>query len=294
MEGISMSAPATVVIPTFNGRSLLAEHLSSVEKMLRGADQLLVIDDASTDDTIEWLQKRYTLQPIPQNNTNSTDILEYRGALVQKHATCIVRVVSLANNVRFARAVNTAVRYVTTPVFLLLNNDVQPASDVLDVLTPLFYEDSVFAVGCHEYEDEKRSIEGGKNRLWFERGVFQHARADEFSSGPTAWVSGGSGMFATDKWQLLGGFDEAFYPAYWEDTDLSMRARKHGWKVLFSHEAVVYHYHETSNKKAFGDQKIRELSWRHQQYFTRKHANSWQLLQYYCWQPYWWWKMKVR
>ena len=282
-----MSAPVTVVIPTYNGRPLLSKHLPSVEAILRARDVLLLVDDASTDDSVEWLIKRFSAEPIPTPQSLPTDAVLYEGGLKVGEETNPVLILSLKSNVRFAGAVNHAVSLVTTPTFLLLNNDVEPMPGLLDVLVPEFFNNKVFAIGCHEFENDEKTIEGGKNKLWFERGIFQHARADEFGSGETAWVSGGSGIFDTNKWQKLGGFDPQFYPAYWEDTDISMRARKFGWKTLFCAEAVVFHKHETSNASVFGSDTIVKLSWQHQRYFTRKHANIWQLLQYYMWQPYW-------
>lgn len=279
-----MRKHVTVIIPTYNGAGLLKKHLLGVESLLQSGDALLLIDDASTDDTVAWLTKRFSAVAASDGGI-------LRGSFSKGSETHPVLIIVNPTNQRFAQSINSAVRHVSTPLFLLLNNDVEPENDVLRKLTPWFNDATVFAVGCHEYESTDRKLEGGKNLLWFQRGVFQHARAQEFSSGETAWVSGGSGMFDTKKWLQLDGFDERFYPAYWEDTDVSFRARKQGWKILFCAEAVVHHQHETSNVTAFGRANIRQLSWQHQQHFSRKHASFWQLIQYYVWQPYWWWKM---
>lgn len=287
-----MSTPVTVLIPSFNGTEILDKHLPYVESVCRDGDKLLIVDDGSTDQSVAWLQKRY--DAVKQSKIENTDAAQlYLGTFEKEHISVSVTILQMNKNVRFARAVNTAVGVVTTPTFLLLNNDVQPEPGILETLVKYFYNDQVFAVGCLEFERQDKSIIGGKNTLWFERGVFQHARAKEFSSGETAWASGGSSMFSTDKWNKLGGFDERFYPAYWEDTDISMRAKSHGWKVLFCAEAIVFHNHETSNKTAFGEKYIQKISWKQQKYFTKKHAHLVQLIQYYFWQPYWWWKMKA-
>lgn len=286
-----MSSPVTIIIPNFNGKQHLAKHLPSVEQLCRDRDKLIIVDDASTDESVAWLQKRYNVSS--ESSTSELEATIFEGTFVHEHISVAVEIVQMKQNVRFAKAVNTAVKRVTTPTFLLLNNDVEPEAGILEILSQYFYNDQVFAVGCLEYEREDKSVIGGKNALWFERGIFQHARATEFSSGKTAWASGGSSMFSTDKWNELNGFDEKFYPAYWEDTDISMRARSRGWEVLFCAEAIVFHQHETSNASTFGKDEIARLSWKHQKYFTKKHAHLVQLVQYYFWQPYWWWKMKA-
>jgi glycosyltransferase involved in cell wall biosynthesis len=46
--------------------------------------------------------------------------------------------------------------------------------------------------------------------------------------------------------QAIGTFDEGFFPAYYEDVDICLRARQHGYQVLYTPEAVAFHYESTS------------------------------------------------
>ncbi|MBP7875393.1 glycosyltransferase [Candidatus Woesebacteria bacterium] len=288
------SSPTTIVIPTYNAKELLTANLPSVEAILRPGDELLIVEDGGTDDTVQSLVERYhaVLQSSKPSAQDESYLL-YEGSVNVGKGVVPVQVMLLNTNLRFAGAVNAAVQRVRTPLFFLLNNDVEPSAGILDVLTTFFEDATTFGVGCLEYENADKSVVGGKNILSFNRGIFQHARATEFTTGETAWVSGGSGIFDTNKWKLLGGFDPKFYPAYWEDNDISFRARKRGWKTIFCAQAIVFHQHETSNESVFGQAQIRNLSWHHQNYFTRKHASFSQLLQYVLWQPYWWWKMRA-
>ncbi|MBD3279775.1 MAG: glycosyltransferase, partial [Candidatus Pacebacteria bacterium] len=56
-----MTAKATVsaVIPSFNGLELLKKHLPAVLVCLRNKDELVIVDDASTDQTAAWLRKKF-------------------------------------------------------------------------------------------------------------------------------------------------------------------------------------------------------------------------------------------
>lgn len=256
-----MTKKVSVVIPTFNGRALLEKNLPTVSACLRPDDEVIVVDDASDDGTLDWLQDTYP---------------EVKGLRNPK-------------NLRFGATANRGVQEASGDLILLLNNDVKPHSDLLTYAVPHFESAHVFAVGCleHEKNDVGKIQQGGKNRLWFQRGMFIHARADDFSSGETAWVSGGSGLFDRHKWLELGGFDARFYPAYWEDIDLSFRARQRGWQVLFEKKAVVEHHHETTHQDVFGQQKIDEMSWRNAKKFTWKNGTLWQKIQYLLWKPYW-------
>lgn len=278
------------IVPIHNGLEMVQKNLSSWLSCLSQDDELILIDDASTEGVAEWILGRLLeQQPQPTQSTlhtsrtspeSNTQVIEGK---MEEH-TC--RVLLLKDNQRFAKAVNTGVAYAKNPLVLLFNSDVVVNSDVRAVLSSHFFVSStIFAVGCLEKENEAGTL-GGKNVLSFTRGLFEHARATEFSSGPTAWVSGGSGMFDAKKWQALGGFDPRFYPAYWEDVDLSWRAREQGWQVMFDENAVVYHEHESTNATVFSSHQLAQQSFEHQKLFTRLHASPLQLIQYLIWLPY--------
>lgn len=259
----------TAVIPSYNGQHLLAKYLPAVVRALRAGDELLVVDDASSDETVSWFT---TWKKTQQKSGSTFSLIENK------------------TNQRFAKSVNRGVREAQGDLIWLLNNDVKPRTDALEKLLPYFIDDWVFAVGSMEVDPKEPAAEAGKNKLWFERGMYMHSKADSFESGPTAWASGGSALFSKDKWLKLKGFDTAYYPAYWEDIDLSFRAKKRGWQVLFEANSVVEHHHETTNQDVFGQQQMEKISWRNAQLFTWKHSNLWQRLAYMAWRPYWWWK----
>lgn len=300
----------SIVIPTYNGRKLLEKHLPAVLKAMRAGDELVIVDDASNDDTIEWLRQEFALKrsSVPKPLTSHTE-MEYWPKLSDKTAELYtssisknsaqgnVTVIVLRENQRFAAAANIGVVTAAHSYVFLLNNDVSPDSEVLEHLIDHFTDKQVFAVGCLEYEGASKSQSSrmsGKNRLWFEQGLYQHSGVPEheLTAGETAWVSGGSGMFDREKWLSLGGFDHRFYPAYWEDVDLSFRARKAGWKILFEPNAVVFHQHETTNSTEFGKRNIQVTSWHHADMFTWIHGTIWQRISFLLWQSVWLWRRR--
>lgn len=88
------------------------------------------------------------------------------------------------------------------------------------------------------------------------------------------------------KYFLLGGMDKMFAPAYWEDVDLSWRAKKMGWKILFEKKSVVFHNHETTNIKELGKKKMELLAFRNQILFVWKNIRGWQLFEHFIFLPY--------
>lgn len=281
----------SVIIPNYNGQALLAANLPLVFELLHSGDEVIVADDVSSDNSVAWLINTYSLAKA---NNSERAFTVFEGQVILGKKQLIIKVIENQQNLRFAANCNQAVSIAKNEVILLLNSDVRPETTLLKYVLPYFEDDQVFAVGCLEEEDhEGKLVAGGKNELFFARGMFQHRRASDMKTGDTAWVSGGSGMFDKKKWLKLKGFDVAFAPAYWEDVDLSFRARERGWKVLFESQAKVYHNHETTNQSAFGQAAIARMSWKNGQYFTIKNGSWWQKVQFLCWSPYWFWKMKA-
>ena len=274
----------SVVIPTYKGKSLMEKNFPSVMESLRNSDEVVIVDDGGFKETLEWLKKKYQLGKV----SKKSDYDLYQGSYQQgKKKIDLVYVVN-KTSLRFGANSNRGVELATHPLIFLVNDDVSIYSDTIKKIVPHFKDESVFAVGCLEFDHQHGGIKSGKNKLWFERGMYIHSKADDFNFGPTAWASGGSAMFCREKWLEMGGFDLAYYPAYWEDIDLSMVARQKGWKVIFDPAARVDHNHETTNTDVFGQQKMEEMSWRHSQIFTWKHADTWQKMAFLLWKPYWW------
>lgn len=263
-----MNSNISVIIPTFNGQKLLEKHLPSVAKMLDPGDEILVVDDASTDSTVEWLQ-----QMIP----------EYAKKDIHLH------ILVHAKNQRFAAAVNTGVEAAQHSYVFLLNNDVSPLSkDIKKTLLSWFSDPAFFAVGCAEVnEDSPQAQVHGRGTGGWVRGLFMHWYDPDQSSNRTLWTAGGSMLFDTAKYRELGGMDTLFYPAYEEDRDLSYRALKHGWKIAFEPKAHVLHQHETTNSTIFGQRKMQIASWKNQYLFVWKNCTDFSmLLQHILWLPY--------
>lgn len=280
----------SVVIPNYNGAHLMKQHLPAVLRSMRTGDELVIIDDCSTDESWTWLHSQF---PVSKQQTRidspafDGEISRRNWRLGQKKGD--VTLLRNRQNLRFGLSCNAAVVQAKHELIFLINTDVSPHPQTISVCQQNFQDPAVFAVGCLEHElVAGRDMIGGKNVLSFARGMFAHRRASDFTSGETAWASGGSSMFDRQKWLELGGFDPAYYPAYWEDVDLSFRAKKKGWKVLFDANAAVDHNHESTNATAFGVKKMSNMSWQHAQTFVAKNAHWKQKLQYLLWQPYWW------
>src|SRR5207248_9075434 len=101
----------------------------------------------------------------------------------------------------------------------------------------------VFAVSSALLDEEGKAITRSRTLGTLHRGRFriEAFHADEVV--PTLDAGGGCAVFDREKLLALGGFDELYWPFYWEDTDLSYAAWKRGYRVLLEPRSLMLHRH---------------------------------------------------
>lgn len=240
----------SIVVLNWNGVYLLKKYLPSVIAASAGAE-VIIVDDGSTDASCEFI--RYNFPSV--------------------------RLVVKPIHEGFASSANVGVNAATRDIVVLLNTDVKPRRDFLRFITPHFRDPQIFAVGCLDksYEDGIFVARGRGEAIW-RRGFYIHWKGD-IHSGNTAWVSGGSGAFRKSMWQKLGGMDTIFNPFYWEDIDLSYRALKAGYRLVFEPKSIVEHYHEEGKIQLnYTPSSIQRIAYRNQFIFIWKNLSNLQLL----------------
>ncbi len=263
-EGGRLSGLASIVVLNWNGKELLAQGLQSILAAVRAdgrPHEILVVDNGSTDGSVEFVQAAF-----PE-----------------------VGVVSLPRNQGFAEGNNAGVRAARNDVVVLLNNDMIVASGFLRPLLDGFGP-RTFAVSSQIFlqNPAARREETGKTAATFRRGMmdFSHRmlnrEAPARSYYPVFWAGGGSSAFHRSRFLQLGGFAAVYSPAYVEDTDLSYRAWKAGWEVLFAPASVVYHKHRATSSRSFNSKELQILIQRNQFLFIWKNIHSWGLLLSHC------------
>lgn len=241
-----MKRTVSIVLPNWNGAHLLRKHLPHVLAAAPGA-QVIVADDASTDGSLTLLRERFPG----------------------------VKVVGGKTQKGFAGNVNRGVARAKGEIVVLLNTDVRPKKDFLKPLLEHFKNPDVFGVGClEESHDPGGIVLRGRGVARWQQGFFIHERGDVAKPG-TAWVSGGSAAFRRSFWNVLGGMDELFNPFYWEDIDLSYRALKAGYRIVFEPASVVGHFHEEGKiKSEFTPAQVKRIAYRNQFLFIWKNLSD--------------------
>ena len=210
---------AVVVIPTLNACALLGEALASVDAQTVPVD-VIVVDNASSDGTLELLATRFPHVTVIRNE----------------------------ENIGFGRAVNRGAAASTdADVLVLVNNDAVCAPDFVAQLLAPFADPAVGMVagvllqGAAPELIDSAGIEldttlGSWDYLWTQPvGVLDAARDPV---GPC----GGAAAYRLPAFRELGGFDEVLF-AYWEDVDLALRFREAGWRCVLASGARALHRH---------------------------------------------------
>lgn len=253
-----MAIKISIVIPNYNGRQLLEKNLPKVIVACQNCE-IIVVDDASTDDSVDFIKKFY-----PQ-----------------------IKLVAHQKNQRFAAACNSGVKAGQGETIVLLNTDVDPEINFLKPLISHFDDLRVFAVGCQEKDiQDGKIILSGRAEARFERGFLVHWRANDQNQPETFWAAAGSMAVSREKYLKLGGMDTLFRPAYYEDIDLSWRAKEMGWKVLFEPKSVVNHHHETTNISVFSRQQMKIYAYKNQFLFIWKNGDLGIVVTHLFWLPY--------
>lgn len=231
----------SIVILNWNGRHLLEESLPALERAVRFSGknhEIIVVDNGSHDDSVDWLRRKYP------------------------H----FKIVVLKENIGFGEGNNRGVEAASNDVVVLLNNDMIVSEDFLSPLLNGFSDSQVFAVSSQIFFPEnKHRQETGNTQLCFKWGYphLSHAPVRRVHKVrgylPVLWAGGGSSAFHRERFLELGGFSSLFSPCYFEDTDLSYRAWRRGWTVLLAANSQVLHKHRSSSSTRFSPSQLERL-----------------------------------
>lgn len=256
-----------VVIPNYNGLKLINENLPKViESVKKYKAKIIIVDDCSEKDEFEGLSDFV-------NRLNTKKIILLRNE----------------KNLGFSSTVNRGVSDSDADLVVLLNTDVIPEKEFLDAALKDFLSDlNLFGVGFMDKSiEEGKFVLRGRGLASWHKGMITHRRG-EVDKSDTFWISGGSSLIRRDLFEKLSGFDDLYNPFYWEDIDLSYRARKAGFSIKFESKSVVEHRHkEGSIRRHYGDFKIKTIAYRNQFIFIWKNITDINLiLSHVLWLPY--------
>lgn len=230
-----------VVILNWNGKSFLEQFLQKVIDYSKNDADIIVADNASTDDSIEYLKYNFPEVKIIQNSFNAG----------------------------FATGYNRALKQLKNKYFILLNSDIEVTENWIKPVIELMESDQKIAA-CqpkirsfhHRDEFEYAGGAGGyidKYGYPFCRGrIFQSMEKDHGQYDDVVevfWASGACMFVRADLYHKYEGLDGDFF-AHMEEIDLCWRFKNHGYKIMYCPDSMVYHVGggtlpKTSSRKTY-------------------------------------------
>ena len=215
-----------VVILNWNGKKMLERFLPSVTAYTQGDAEVIIADNGSTDDSLDFVRAQYPG----------------------------LRIIELDKNYGFAGGYNRALQQVKADYYVLLNDDVE--------VTPGWIEPVVAQMQQHP----DTAICQPKLLMYDQRDTFEYAggaggfldkygypfcRGRMFTSleqdngqyntpGEIFWASGAAMFVRADVWHQLGGLDDDFF-AHMEEIDFCWRAKNAGYRVEYCPQSTVFH-----------------------------------------------------
>ena len=214
----------SIIIPVFNHSNYTFNCLNSLQSIKSVKYEVIVVDDASTDDTQEILGK-----------------------------ISGIRIVTNTNNLGFIRSCNRGASEARGELICFLNNDTKVLPNWLEsLLTVINNDPHVGAVGSKLiYPDGRLQEAGGimwKDASGCNFGRFNDPNKPEYNYlREVDYCSGASLLVQKELFKSIGGFSEEFLPAYYEDTDLCFTIRKLGYKVIYQPKSQVIHFEGISS-----------------------------------------------
>lgn len=208
MESPIETKTVSIIIPTFNGASRIGNCLDALlpQTAARGAE-IIVVNDGSTDNTVEVVGRYTTVQLISQANAGPA-AARNRGALAAKGS-----------------------------ILLFTDDDCVPMPNWIDAMLEPFHDLEV-AGAKGVYRTHQTSLVARFVQVEYED---RYRLMADLSS--IDFIDTYSAGFRRDRFLEVKGYDTAFPLACAEDIELSYRMSALGWKMTFAPAAIVYHTH---------------------------------------------------
>ncbi len=246
-----MQMRTTIIIPNYNGLHFMEQCFESLKKQTVKDFKVLVVDNGSSDGSVEWLKEH----KIPS--------------------------IFLPENTGFPGAVNTGIRAADTPYVILLNNDTVVAPGYVEALEEAIGRSKkIFSVSSCQIQMHEPSLMDDAGDMYsvlgwaYQRGVGQPVKRYEKSRRVFA-ACAAAGIYRREVFEKIGLFDEIHF-AYLEDLDIGYRARLYGYENIYCPEAVVFHVGSGTSGSKYNSFKVR-LAARNNIYLNYKNMPGWQI-----------------
>ncbi len=242
----------SIIIPNYNGRQLLAQYLPHTLLAIKNSGavyEIIVVDDCSKDDSVEYLRNEY-----PD-----------------------IRLLVNAKNGGFSYTCNQGIQAARMDLILLLNSDIRLSPDYFDQQWKYFDHKHTFGVMGRITDMDGPRIQDAARMPKFNgfklKTAYFYYRTDA-QPALTLYLSGANALVDAQKLKAMGGFNEMFSPFYAEDFELSLRAWRLNWKCYYEHQSVCGHEVSASTKNYKTARWVKMVYFRNRYYLHALHLGK--------------------
>lgn len=247
-----MQKKVTIIIPNYNGLKFMEPCFAALNTQTTDCFEILVVDNGSTDGSVQWLKDK----GIPS--------------------------VFLPENTGFTGAVNVGIRASKTPYVILLNNDTEPEPGYVKALVEAIERSpKIFSVSSRIIQLYNRELMDDAGDMYsllgwaYQRGVGQPVKGYKKACRVFS-ACAAAAIYRREVFEEIGYFDESHF-AYLEDIDVGYRARIYGYDNIYCPEAVVYHVGSGTSGSKYNSFKVK-MAARNNVYLNYKNMPFLQLL----------------
>lgn len=216
-----------IVILNWNGENFLKEFLPSVIKYSKiNNTKIIIADNASSDNSIEFLNKHY-----PD-----------------------IQIIKLDKNYGFAGGYNMSLKQIDAEYYILLNSDVEVSENWISPIINLMDKETNIAACMPKilsYSNKNSYEYAGAAGGFIDKYGYPFCRGRILSSiennnikynntKEIFWATGACMFIKSANFHEVNGFDTDFF-AHMEEIDLCWRLKNRGYKIMYSHESTIYH-----------------------------------------------------
>ena len=213
-----------IVILNWNGKALLETFLPSSIEYSSGYE-IYVVDNASTDTSIQFLESKYPL----------------------------INCIKLSKNLGYANGYNESLKQINADVYCLLNSDIEVTKNWLTDVVDIFYNEAnthIVQPKILDYNKKNYFEYAGAGGGYIDKLGYPYCRGRIFDSIEEDkgqyddrieifWASGACLFIRASSFKALGGFDKTFF-AHMEEVDLCWRANNKGFNIVYTGASTVY------------------------------------------------------
>ena len=232
-QALTIDKLISIVIPNYNGKRFLECVLSSIKNQTYKNFEIILVDNNSQDNSIEFVQSNF-----PE-----------------------VKIIKLTKNYGYAGGANAGIKKSKGKIIIVLNNDVELDNHFLEIIHKYFINHPdisyIAPLSLNYFQRDIIDTAGDiftKEGKPFKRFMGENIHQISLKEEPIKFISGVAFCVRKEALKKVGLFNEVFF-AYLEDVDLSFRLYRAGYKAVFLPDARLYHFEAATTRDVFNIKK---------------------------------------